>query len=257
MALLDGKKILILGVANEQSIAWGIAQALQREGATLGFTYMNEALEKRVRPLAESLGCGEHVFRCDVQSDAEITAMFEELGNRWGSLDGLVHAVAFADKKDLQNRFSSTSRAGFQLAMDVSAYSLIALAGKAEPLMREKGGAILTLSYLGAERVVSNYNVMGAAKAALESNVRYLAADLGQSNIRVNAISAGPIKTLAAYGIPHFKELLSQFAARAPLRRNVTQEDVAAAALFYLSNMSAAITGEVTYVDCGFNILGL
>lgn len=256
MAMLSGKKILILGVANEQSIAWGIAQALHREGATLGFTFVNEALEKRVRPLAESIG-SEHVFRCDVQSDAEIEALFKELGSRWGHLNGLVHSIAFADKKDLQNRFSATTRQGYQLAMDVSAYSLVAVAGKAEPLMRERGGSILTLSYLGAERVVSNYNVMGAAKAALEANVRYLAADLGASNIRVNAISAGPIKTLAAYGIPHFKELLSQFAARAPLKRNVTQEDVGNAGLFYLSDMSSAITGETTYVDCGFNILGL
>ncbi len=256
MGMFAGKKVLVLGVANEQSIAWGISEALHREGATLGFTYVNDAIERRVRPLAEKLGA-ETVLPCDVQSDSSMDALFAELATRWGTIDGIVHSVAFADKKDLQNRFCQTSREGFRLALDVSAYSLVAVAQRAEPLMREKGGSILTLSYLGAERVVPNYNVMGVAKAALESSVRYLAADLGVSNIRVNAISAGPIKTLAAYGIPHFKELLSSFAAKAPLRRNITLEDVAGAATFLLGQHGGAVTGETMYVDCGFNIMGM
>lgn len=254
--MFQGKKILVLGVANDKSIAWGIAEALHAQGATLALTYMNEAIEKRVRPLAESIGC-ETVLPCDVQSDESLDKLFAELSTRWGSLDGVVHSVAFADKTDLQNRYSKCSRAGFGLAMDVSAYSLVAVAGRAEPLMKN-GGSILTMSYLGAERVVPNYNVMGVAKAALEASVRYLAADMGvASGIRVNAISAGPIRTLAASGIPHFKELLQAFAVRAPLRRNVTQEDVAQAAVFYLSSMSSGISGEVTYVDCGFNVTGM
>lgn len=255
MAMLSGKKILICGVANERSIAWGIAEALHREGAELGFTYVNEAIEKRVRPLAESLGC-QTVLPCDVQSDANLDTLFAELESRWGTLDGIIHSVAFAEREDLARPFSKTPREGFRLALDVSAYSLIALAGRAETLMKN-GGSILTMTYLGSQRVVSNYNIMGVAKAALESSVRYLAADLGAKNIRVNAISAGPIKTLAASGIPHFRELLTSFAERAPLRRNVSQEDVAQASLFYVSPMSAGITGEITYVDCGFNILGV
>lgn len=255
MGMLSGKKILVCGVANERSIAWGIAEALHREGAELGFTYVNEAIEKRVRPLAESLGC-QTVLPLDVQSDADCDKLFAELEGRWGTLDGLVHSIAFAEREDLGRPFSKTPREGFRLALDVSAYSLIALAGRAEALMKN-GGSILTMTYLGSQRVVSNYNIMGVAKAALESSVRYLAADLGQKNIRVNAISAGPIKTLAASGIPHFRELLSSFAERSPLRRNVSQEDVAQASLFYLSPMSGGITGETTYVDCGFNILGV
>jgi enoyl-[acyl-carrier protein] reductase I len=256
MKLFEGKKALIFGVANERSIAWGIAQKLHEEGAELAFTYVNQAIEKRLRPLAESLGCN-NVFPCDVQNDAEITNLYSELSSRWGKIDALVHSVAFANGDDLKCRFSDTSRAGFALALDVSAYSLIAVARGALPLMKDNGGAILTLSYLGAQRVVQNYNVMGVAKAALESSVRYLAADLGQDKVRVNAISAGPIKTLAAAGIPNFRELLSSFEQKSPLRRNVTQEDVAKSSLFYLSDLSSGITGETTYVDCGYNILGL
>ncbi len=256
MGLFDGKRILVLGVANERSIAWGISEALKREGAELGFTYVNAAIEKRLRPLAEGLGA-KVVLPCDVQSDQEIDNLFSELETRWSSVDGVVHSIAFANGDDLKGRFSQTSRAGFQLALDVSAYSLIAVAQRAEKLMKDKGGSIITLSYLGAERVVKNYNVMGVAKAALESSVRYLAADFGGSNIRVNAISAGPIKTLAAAGIPQFRELLASFAERAPLKRNVTQEDVAGTALYYLSNLSSGVTGETTYVDCGFNVMGL
>lgn len=253
--MFAGKKILVLGVANKKSIAWGISEALHQQGAELGFTYLNEALEKRVRPLAEEIGA-ETVLPCDVQSDEELDNLFSELKSRWGKIDGVVHSVAFADKEDLANPFSQTTRAGFQLAMDISAYSLIAVAGRAAELMTE-GGSIITMSYLGAERVVKNYNVMGVAKAALECSVRYLAADLGPKNIRVNGISAGPIKTLAASGIPNFRELLAQFAEYSPLQRNVTQEDVAGTALYFLSNLSAGVTGEVTYVDAGFNKMGI
>lgn len=255
MGMFSGKKILIFGVANERSIAWGVAEALHKEGAELCFTYMNEAIERRVRPLAESLG-GSLVLPCDVQSDADLDALFAELSTKWGTLDGVVHSIAFADREDLQRTFAQTTREGFRLALDVSAYSLIAIAGRAEPLMKE-GGSIITMTYLGSQRVITNYNIMGVAKAALESSVRYLAGELGQKNIRVNAISAGPIKTLAASGIPHFRELLTAFAEKAPMKRNVSQEDVAKSSLFYLSSMSSGITGETTYVDCGFNIMGV
>lgn len=254
--LFEGKKVLILGVANERSIAYGIAQALIEHGAEIALTYMNEAIEKRVRPIAQELGC-KLVLPCDVQSDADIDKMMATLGSEWGKIDGIVHSIAFADRADLQNPFYQTSREGFKLALDVSAYSLVAIAGRALPLMKENGGSIITLSYLGAERAVKNYNVMGVAKAALESAVRYLAFELGESKIRVNAISAGPIKTLAASGIPHFKELLSQFAATAPLKRNVSLEDVAGTALYYLSSLSSGVTAEVTHVDCGFNTVGI
>lgn len=256
MSLFAGKKVLILGVANERSIAWGIAQKLREHGAELAFTYVNEAIQKRVQPLAEELGSSV-VLPCNVQSDEEIATLFDDLKSRWGGLDGIVHSVAFADSTDLKNRFHETSRAGFSLAMDVSAYSLIAVAKGAYPLMQGRDGSIITMTYLGAQRVVTNYNVMGVAKAALEASVRYLAADLGAQNIRVNAVSAGPIKTLAAAGIPQFRELMSNFEKKSPLKRTVTQEDVAKTALFYLSDLSSGITGETTYVDCGYNILGV
>ncbi len=255
MGMFDGKKVLVLGVANERSIAWGIAEALHREGAELAFNYLNEALERRVRPLAESIGCN-NVLPCDVQHEEQIDAMFGELQKRWGTIDAVVHSLAYAEKEDLSKRFVETSRAGFQTALDISAYSLISVAKRALPLMAEKGGSILTLSYLGAERVVPNYNVMGVAKAALESSVRYLAADLGQNNIRVNAISAGPIKTLAASGIPGLRDMLTAFAEKAPLRRNVTQEDVGNTSLYLLGDLGSGVTGEVVYVDCGFSIMG-
>lgn len=253
---MKGKRYLVLGVANERSIAWGITKALHEAGAELFFTYANEAIERRVRPLAESLQCS-NVAPCDVQSDEQIDALFGKIEGTWGHLDGIVHAVAYAEREDLQNRFSRITRSGFKLALDVSAYSLIAICGRAEPLMRERGGSILTLSYLGSERVVTNYNVMGVAKAALECSVRYLAADLGPSNIRVNAISAGPLKTLAASGIPQFKDMLNAFAERAPLRRNVSLDDVAGAAVFLLGPLGKGVTGEIMYVDCGFNVIGL
>lgn len=252
---LKGKKYLVLGVANKRSIAWSITQALHDAGAEIALTYLNEALEKRVRPLAESINC-ETVLPCDVQSDEDIDNLFAALKDKWGTIDGVIHAVAFADRADLAARFSETSRDGFKLALDVSAYSLIALANRAKELMKETGGSILTLTYLGSMRAIPNYNVMGVAKAALESSVRYLAADLGADNIRVNALSAGPIKTLAASGIPNFKELLNKFAESAPLKRNTSLEDVANSALYYLSNLSSGVTGEVTYVDCGFSTVG-
>lgn len=256
MGMFTGKKFLVFGVANERSLAWGITQALHREGASLGFTYVNEAIERRLRPLAESLS-SELILPCDVQSDEQLDKVFAAVESKWGSIDGVIHSVAFADGEDLKNRFSRTTRKGFQLALDVSAYSLVAVAGRAEALMTQNGGSIITLSYLGAERVVPNYNVMGVAKAALESAVRYLAADLGPQNIRVNAISAGPVKTLAASGIPHFRDMLNSFAEKAPLRRPITQEDVANSALYLLGPLSSGVTGETIYVDSGFNILGM
>ena len=252
---LTGKKYLILGVANKKSIAWSMAEALKAAGAELAFTYVNEAIEKRLRPLAEEIGA-DLILPCDVQNDSEIDAAFAEIKEKWGKLDGVIHSVAFANREDMANRFSKTSRDGFALAMDVSAYSLIAVSNRAADLMTE-GGTILTLSYLGAVRAIPNYNVMGVAKAALEASVRYLAADLGEQNIRVNAISAGPIKTLAASGIPGFKQLLNSFAEAAPLKRNTSLEDVAKTSLFYVSDLSQGVTGEVTYVDCGFSNVGV
>lgn len=253
---LQGKKYLILGVANKKSIAWGITEALHQAGAELAFTYVNEAIEKRLRPLAEEISPDAPVLPCDVSSDESIDNLFSEIESRWGKLDGVIHSVAFAEKEDLSKPFSETSRDGFRLALDVSAYSLIAVAGRAKKLLSD-GGSIITLTYLGSVRAVENYNVMGVAKAALESSVRYLAADLGGQQIRVNAISAGPIKTLAASGIPKFKELLNNFAEKAPLRRNVTPEDVAGTALYLLSDLSSGVTGEVVYVDGGFSVVGV
>jgi len=256
MGVFDGKKILIMGVASERSIAWAIAEALHREGAELAFSYPNESLEKRVRPLAEQLG-SRNVIRCDVQSDSDLQNLFNCLEASWGRVDGLVHSIAFAEKEDLQRRFSETSRAGFHTALDVSAYSLIAVCGKLARLFPEDGGSVVTLTYLGSQRVVQHYNVMGVAKAALEASVRYLAADLGEQGIRVNAISAGPIRTLAASGIPKFKEMLGEFGDKAPLKKPLTTEDVANVALHLLGPASVAVTGETTYVDCGFNIMGI
>jgi enoyl-[acyl-carrier protein] reductase I len=254
--MFKGKKVLVIGVANNRSIAWSITESLRKEGAEIALTYVNEAIEKRVRPLAETINC-ETVLPCDVQSDEQLDQLFAELEKRWGHIDAVVHSVAYAEKEDLANAFSETSRAGFSLALEVSAYSLIAVARRAAKLMPESGGSIITLTYLGSERVISNYNVMGVAKAALESSVRYLAADLGAKNIRVNAISAGPIKTLAASGIPKFKELLNKFAETAPLKRNVDLQDVANTALYLLGHLSSGVTGEVVYVDCGFSNIGI
>ena len=253
--LFKDKRVAVFGVANDRSIAWGIAEAMHQQGARLAFSYAGEALEKRVRPLAESVNA-DIVVSCDVTSDEQIESAFQEIKAKWGSIDVLIHAVAFAHREDLEGRFVDTTRAGFTMALDISAYSLVALSRAAAPLM-PTGGAILTLSYYGAEKVVSNYNVMGVAKAALEASVRYLAADLGPANIRVNAVSAGPIKTLAASGIRGFKGILHVVEERAPLRRNVTQGDVGNAALFLCSELGAGVTGEIMHVDSGYNILGI
>ena len=255
MGLLDGKNALIFGVANDHSIAWGIARALHDEGATVGFSSVESLIEKRVRPLAASIG-STFVEPCDVQDDAQIQAVFEKWANVHDSVDVLVHALAFAKREDLDGSFVDTSREGFALALDVSAYSLVALAREARALLRP-GSSILTLTYYGAEKVVANYNVMGVAKAALEASVRYLAADLGPSGVRVNAISAGPVRTLAAAGISAFKRMYGSFADVAPLRANITPEDVGRSAVYLASDLSSAVTGEVLYVDGGFNVVGV
>jgi enoyl-[acyl-carrier protein] reductase I len=255
MGLLAGKNALIFGVANDHSIAWGIARALHDEGAEVGFSSVESLIERRVRPLADSIG-STFVEPCDVQSDEQIRTVFGRWADTHASLDILVHALAFARREDLEGRFVETSRDGFALALDVSAYSLVALVREAGPLLRP-GSSVLTLSYYGAEKVVANYNVMGVAKAALEASVRYLAADLGPTGVRVNAISAGPIRTLAATGIAGFKRMYGAFAEVAPLRANITPEDVGRTAVYLASDLSNAVTGETLYVDGGFNILGV
>jgi enoyl-[acyl-carrier protein] reductase I len=255
VGLLDGKTALIFGVANERSIAWGIAQALHREGCELAFGYGAPMLEKRVRPLAESVGA-RLVELCDVTDDTAIERVFEKVKETYGTIDVLVHAIAFADRRDLQGRFVETSRDGFKMALDVSAYSLVALTRAAEPLMAN-GGSILTLTYYGSVKVAPQYNVMGVAKAALEACVRYLASDLGPKGIRVNAISAGPIKTLAASGVSGFKKILAYSEQASPLRTLITTEDVGNTALWLLSDWSRGVTGEIVYVDAGWNIMGL
>ena len=252
--LMDGRRVMVFGVANERSIAWGISRILHEQGARLGFNFVGDALEKRVRPLAESVDA-ELVLPCDVTDDGQVSETFGKVKETWGGLDVLIHSVAFANKEDLEGRFSGTTRAGFLKAMEISAYSLVHLAREAAPLM-SAGGAMLTMTYYGAEKVVENYNVMGVAKAALEASVRYLAADLGPDGIRVNAISAGPIKTLAASGVRGFRNILGVVEERAPLRRNVTQEDVGRSALYLCSELSGGVTGEVVHVDSGYSILG-
>ncbi len=255
MGLLEGKRALIFGVANDHSIAWGIARALHAEGAEVGFSSVESLIEKRVRPLATSIG-STFVEPCDVQHDEDIERVFARWGATHDGLDILVHALAFAKREDLSGRFVDTSRDGFALAHDVSAYSLVGLTRAALPHLH-RGSSILTLTYYGAEKVVANYNVMGVAKAALEASVRYLAADLGPDGIRVNAISAGPIRTLAAAGIGGFKKMYGEFADIAPLRANVTIEDVGRTAVYLASDLSSAVTGEVIYVDAGFSVLGV
>jgi enoyl-[acyl-carrier protein] reductase I len=255
MGLLDGKKALIFGVANDHSIAWGIAQALHEQGATLGFSSVESLIEKRVRPLATSIG-STFVEPCDVQSDEDIAQVIAKWKDAHGEIDILVHALAFAKREDLDGSFVDTSRDGFALAMDVSAYSLVGVVRAARPLLHP-GSSVLTLTYYGAEKVVAHYNVMGVAKAALEASVRYLAADLGPDGVRVNAISAGPIRTLAAAGIAGFKKLYGSFAELTPLRSNITIEDVGKTAVWLASDLSSAVTGEVIYVDGGFNVLGV
>jgi enoyl-[acyl-carrier protein] reductase I len=253
MGLMTGKRGIIFGLANDMSIAWGIAQQLRAAGATLAFTYLNEALEKRVRPLAESLDA-ELILPCDLARDEDIEAVFKAVEETWGSLDFVVHAVAFANRDDLKNPFSQTSREGFTLALDISAYTLVAATRAAAPLMKN-GGSIVTMTYLGAQRAVPNYNVMGVAKAALEASVRYLAAELGEKGIRINAISAGPIKTLAASAVGQFKEKLKMMDERAALRRTVSQDEVGKSALYLLSDMASGVTGETHFVDAGFNFV--
>lgn len=252
--LMEGKRVMVFGVANERSIAWGIAQAMYDQGARLGFNYLGDALERRVRPLAETVDA-DLVLPCDVSDADQVTETFDAIKEEWGGLDVLVHSVAWANKDDLNGRFSDTDRDGFLRAIEISAYSLVHLARAARPLMAE-GGSMVTMTYYGAEKVVKNYNVMGVAKASLEACVRYLAADLGPEGIRVNAVSAGPIKTLAASGVRDFRKLMSIAEERSPLRRNVTQEEVGNAAVYLCSDMGGGITGEVLHVDSGYNVLG-
>ncbi|MGE4062957.1 MAG: enoyl-ACP reductase FabI [Rhodospirillaceae bacterium] len=253
--LLEGKCGLIMGVANDRSIAWGIAQQAAAHGATLAFTYQGEALEKRVRPLAESVK-SPLVLSCDVTDENSVGAVFDSIAKAWGRLDFVVHAIAFSDKEELKGRYVETSRANFLRSLDISCFSFTDVCRRAEPLMTN-GGSLLTLSYLGAERVVPHYNVMGVAKAALEASVRYLAVDLGAKNIRVNAISAGPIKTLAASGIGDFRYILKWNELNAPMDRVVTIEDVGKSGLYFISDLSSGVTGELHHVDCGYHAIGM
>ena len=257
MGFLNGKRALIVGVASNRSIAWGIAQAMRREGAELAFTYQGEKLKSRVEEMATECGSSLY-FPCDVGDDAQIDTLMTGLGKHWDGLDILVHSVAFAPREQLEGRFvDSVTREGFRMAHDISAYSFVALAKAAYPLMKGRQGALLTMTYAGAVRAIPNYNVMGPAKASLEASVRFLAQDLGPDGIRVNAISAGPIKTLAAAGISGFRGMLSKAEEASPLRRNVTIEEVGNVGAFLCSDLASGMTGEITYVDAGYNILGL
>ncbi len=254
--LLDGKKGLIVGVANKRSIAWAIAQAAHREGAQLAFTYQGERLKESVGELSAGLGGNSPLYECDVTNDAQMDQVFSGIKSAWGSLDFLVHAVAFAKREELEGDFLPTSREGFRLALEVSAFSLTALAQRAVPLMTG-GGSIVAMTYYGAEKVIPRYNVMGVAKSALEASIRYLAFDVVPKKIRVNGVSAGPVQTLAARGISGFTDMMKIVEGKAPLRRNVQIEEVANAAAFLLSPLSSGITGEILHVDCGYNILGM
>ena len=253
--LMAGKRGLIMGLANDKSIAWGIARALAGAGAELAFSFQGEALKKRVDPLAAQLG-SDIVLPCDVGDEDSIDALFERLGQRWDSMDFIVHAIGFSDKNELRGRYVDTSRANFALSMDISVYSFTAVVQRAEKMM-PRGGAALTLTYYGAEKVMPHYNVMGVAKAALEASVRYLAEDLGRDGIRVNAISAGPIKTLAASGIGDFRYIMKWNEYNSPLRRNVSIDDVGGSALYLLSDLGAGVTGEVLHVDAGYHAIGM
>jgi enoyl-[acyl-carrier protein] reductase I len=253
--LMEGKRGLIMGLANDRSLAWGIAKMLREQGAELAFSYQGEALEKRVRPLAEQLG-SNFLIDCDVSDMAALDRTFEELAARWPTIDFVVHAVGFSDKTELRGRFYDTTLDNFLMTMNISAYSFVAVAKRARELM-PNGGSLLTLSYYGAEKVVPHYNVMGVAKAALETSVKYLAVDLGRDAIRVNAISAGPIKTLAASGIGDFRYIMKWNELNAPLKRNVTIEDVGGSGLYFLSDLSAGVTGEIHHVDAGYNVVGM
>jgi enoyl-[acyl-carrier protein] reductase I len=253
--LMAGKRGLIMGVANDKSIAWGIAKACHEQGAELAFTYQGDALKKRVEPLAASVG-SEVVLPCDVTDNASVDAVFEALAGKWGKLDFLLHAIAYADKAELKGRYVDTTPGNFARSMDISCYSFTALAQRAEPLMTD-GGSLLTLTYYGAEKVMPHYNVMGVAKAALETSVRYMAMDLGPKGIRVNSLSAGPIKTLAASGIGDFRYILRWNELNSPLRRNVTQDDVGKAGFYLLSDLASGVTGECHHVDCGYHVVGM
>ena len=253
--LMTGKRGLIMGLANDKSIAWGIAKACRDEGAELAFSYVGDAFRKRVEPLAEQLGVTQ-LFDCDVSDPASLDACFQSIEDSWGKIDFLVHAIGFSDKTELRGRYVDTSRDNFTMTMDVSVYSFTTVAQRAEKIMPD-GGSLLTLTYYGAEQVIPNYNVMGVAKAALEASVMYLAEDLGKKNIRVNAVSAGPIKTLAANGISDFRYILKWNELNSPLRRNVTIQDVGNSALFLLSDLGSGTTGEVLHVDAGYHIVGM
>ncbi|WP_338467344.1 enoyl-ACP reductase FabI [Novosphingobium sp. ZN18A2] len=253
--LMKNKRGLIMGLANDKSLAWGIAQKLAEQGAELAFSYQGEALAKRVKPLAESLG-SDFLIECDVSDMAALDTAFDALKARWETIDFIVHAIGFSDKNELRGKYVDTSLDNFLMTMNISAYSLVAVTKRAAEMMPE-GGSILTLSYYGAEKVVPHYNVMGVAKAALETSVKYLANDLGPDNIRVNAISAGPIKTLAASGIGDFRYILKWNELNSPLRRNVTIEDVGGAGLYLLSELASGVTGEVHHVDAGYNLVGM
>ncbi len=253
--LMAGKRGLIMGAANDRSLAWGIAKALSAQGAELAFTYLGEAFGKRVRPLAESLG-STLLLDCDVASESSLDAAFDALRQHWDRIDFVVHAIAFSDANELKGRYVDTTRANFLRSMEVSCFSFTDVCRRAAPMMTE-GGSLLTLTYLGAERVMPHYNVMGVAKAALEASVRYLAVDLGRDNIRVNAISAGPIKTLAASGIGDFRYILKWNQYNSPLKRNVSIDEVGGAGLYLLSDLSAGVTGEVHHVDCGYHVVGM
>jgi len=254
--MLDGKRGIVFGVANKRSLAWAIAKRVNEEGGRIALTYQGERLEENARELAEQL-TSPLVLPCDVARDEDITAVFQRIKEEFGAIDFVVHGIAYALREELDGEYLGTSREGYRVSQDVSVYSLTAIAQRAAPLMEESGGSILTLTYLGGERVVPGYNVMGVAKAALDMSVRYLAASLGPHNIRVNAISAGPVKTLASAGIGGFSKILEHMRNRAPLRRNIDQSEVADTALFLLSNMSRGITGEIIHVDCGYNIMAL
>src|SRR5438874_1871298 len=257
MPLLEGKTGVIFGVANKRSIAWSIAQALAREGMRLAFTYQGDRLKANVEELASTL-TDAPVLECDVTKDADIDRVYADINAKFGRLDTVLHSVAFAPREDLENEFVKTSRDGFKMAQDISAYSLVVLTRAALPLMEKAGGgSVIAMTYYGAEKVVEGYNVMGVAKASLEASIRYLAANLGPRNVRVNAISAGPVNTLAARGIKGFTGMLKHHSDKAPLRRNVELDEIGSAALFLCSPMSTAITGEVLFVDCGYNIMGL
>ncbi len=253
---MKGKRGLILGVANERSIAWGIAKALADQGAELAFTYQGEAFEKRVGPLAESVG-STIVMPCDVEDQSSLDALFGKIEQEWGALDFVVHSLAYSDKDELTGKFVDTSAENFTRTMNISCFSFTNIAKMAHPLMKENGGSLITLTYYGAERVMPNYNVMGVAKAALEASVRYLAADLGEDDIRVNAVSAGPMRTLAGSAIGSARKIYKWSEANAPLRRTVTLEQLGGTAVYLLSDLSGGVTGEIHHVDAGYNIVGL